>query len=170
MPSPRAPETLAAAVVNSLSPSLPHCREAARELRLEVSKTPMLFVVDPVHPVALATLPEFPCRAAASSRRSAAWPPLSPPLLASPARAPHVDAIRASNRVPEPEFVIAGELRRCSPPATTVSRRPPPLSRAHASSAAGSRSDAPDSIPPPAPPANSCKADLSQLGQTQPAL
>jgi hypothetical protein len=44
---------------------------------------------------------------------------------------------------------LAGELRRCSPPATAISCRPPPTGRSHASSAAGSRSNAPDLNPLP---------------------
>jgi hypothetical protein len=49
---------------------------------------------------------------------------------------------------------LAGESRRRSPPATIAFRRLPPLSRALASSAAGSRSDAPDSISSPVLPTN----------------
>jgi hypothetical protein len=98
----RAPQILAAAAFDSLPPPSFRRREVARELRLKVSKTPMLFVVDPMHPVALATSPELPCRAAASSRRSAALPPLSPPLLASPPHALHVGVFRVPNRAPKP--------------------------------------------------------------------
>jgi hypothetical protein len=49
----------------------------------------------------------------------------------------------------KPRLGLAGELRRRSPPATAVSRRPPPLSRSRASVAVRSRSNAPDLIQPP---------------------
>jgi hypothetical protein len=55
-------------------------------------------VVIPEHPVALEPSPELPCRAAASSRRSAASLPWPLALLAPRARAPRLDATRASNR------------------------------------------------------------------------
>jgi hypothetical protein len=106
---------------------------------------PMLFVVDPVHPVALVTSLEFPYRAAASSRRSAALPPLSPPLPASPPRALCIGILRALTRAPEPEIEPAGEPRHRSPSAAAVGLRAPPsplLSRLRTFSAIGSRSDA----------------------------
>jgi hypothetical protein len=101
-------------------PALPRRQGARPETRKEVRDPPALLVFVPGHPVALGTSPEFPCRATASIRRSATLPPLSPPLLASPARASRVDAVRASKRASEPEFVIAGELRHRSPPATAA--------------------------------------------------
>jgi hypothetical protein len=48
-----------------------------------------------------------------------------------------------------PGLGLAGELRRRSPPATAVSRRPPSLSRSHAFVAIRSRSNALDLIQPP---------------------
>jgi hypothetical protein len=135
-----------------------------------VSRPPV--PLDDVHvlPVALAASPELSCRVAASSRRSAALPPLSPPLLASPPCALHVDASRASNHALEPEIEFAGEItaqRSCRPLAAGFA---PPLAACkcfwppdrdsthlvqpaaplnlHASCAVGSRSDVSDSNPP----------------------
>jgi hypothetical protein len=56
----------------------------------------------PEHPVALEPSLELPRRAAASSRRAAASPPRLLALLASRARAPRLDAIRASSRGQKP--------------------------------------------------------------------
>jgi hypothetical protein len=67
--------------------------------------------------------------------RSVASPSLPPPLVASPTRVLRVDAFRASKRAPEPEFVIAGELRHRSPPATAARAA---AQRLQASLAAGS--------------------------------
>jgi hypothetical protein len=103
----------------------------------------------PVHPVALEPSPEIFSRAAAPSVRLAATPPRPPPHLASRAHAPRIDATRASNRAPEPWIGVAGESRHHSLPAAAVGLRSPPPRRLHVSLAAGSRSDAPDSIPLP---------------------
>jgi hypothetical protein len=124
------PQTLAAVAVDcSLSQSFRR-REAARELRLEVSNPPVPFVEELVHRGALSDLAGDRTRAAASTGRFAASPPRSPPLPASPLRAPRVGALRAPNRGPEPWI---GSRRRAPLPATAVSRRPPPLSRSRAS-------------------------------------
>jgi hypothetical protein len=96
------PQTIAAAAVDcSLSQSFRR-REAARELRLEVSNPPAPLVVELVHRGALATSPEFETRAAASTTSLAASPPQSLPPVASPACALRVDALSALNRAPEP--------------------------------------------------------------------
>jgi hypothetical protein len=79
---------------------------------------PLVLLDDvPTHPVALATSPEFPSRAAASSARAAATPPLSPPLPALLPRAPRIGVFRASTCAPEPEIELAGEPHRRSPSA-----------------------------------------------------
>jgi hypothetical protein len=62
------------------------------------------------------TSPEFVTRAAASSHRSAVSPPQPSYPTAPPPCALHVDAFRASNHAPEPEFEIIGESRCRSPP------------------------------------------------------
>jgi hypothetical protein len=79
-----------------IPPPLRH-RGIAQELRKEVRSSPVPLVVIPEHPVALEPSPELPCRAAASSRRSAASPPRPLALLAPRARPPRLDATRASN-------------------------------------------------------------------------
>jgi hypothetical protein len=75
--------------------------------------------------------PEFPSRAAASSARAAATPPLSLPLPALPPRAPCLGVLRVLTRAPEPKIELAGELRRRPPPAAAIGRHvPPPASPA----------------------------------------
>jgi hypothetical protein len=78
-------------------------------------------------------------RAASSTGRFAFSPSQPPPLVASPARAPHVGALRAPIRGRKPKI---GSRRRAPPPR-----------RLHAFLAVRSRSNAPDRIPPPALPA-----------------
>jgi hypothetical protein len=118
-------QTLAsAAAVESPPPPPSRRRKAVQDLRLEVSNPPAPFVFVLGH---REILPEFPSRAAASSGRSAASPPLSPPLVASLLCALRVDVPRALSRAPEPEIEFAGELRRRSPPPAAVGRRAPPL-------------------------------------------
>jgi hypothetical protein len=88
-----------------------------------------------------------PSCAAASTRRSAATPPRSLSLLASPACARHVDAFSALNLGLELEIEFTGEVtapRRRSPPAAAVGLRTPPPRRLLASRAIGSRSSVPD--------------------------
>jgi hypothetical protein len=85
---------------------------------------------------ALAPSPEFPCRAAASTRRSAALPPLRLPLLASPACACRVDAFSAQNRGLELEIKFAGEVT------ARAAASPLAAGRTLASVATGSRSSA----------------------------
>jgi hypothetical protein len=135
-PPPLAPHLTrnpSAAAFDSAPSSSSRRRGAAPELRQEVSIAPVPLVVDPVHRVTLAASPEFLSRAATPSRRSAAWPPLSPLQLASCACTLHEDATRASIRAPEPWIGFAGEpaaarcrvadaLRR---PATCTCSRPP---------------------------------------------
>jgi hypothetical protein len=77
--APRPRRNPSAAAFDSLPPPSFRRREAARELRLEVSKMPVLFVVGLVPPVALTTSPEFAPRAAAPSALAAASPPRPPP-------------------------------------------------------------------------------------------
>jgi hypothetical protein len=96
-PPVRRPQTLAAAAVESSPSSSFRRREAARELRLEVSNPLVPFVEDLVHCGTLSDLAGDRTHTAASTGRFAASPPRPPPLPASPLRAPRVGALRASN-------------------------------------------------------------------------
>jgi hypothetical protein len=123
LPVRRRSQTLASATaVESPPPPLPRRREAARELQLEVSFTPASPVVGLVRRSSQEVSPEFRRRAAASSGRSAASLPLSPPIVASPLRALRAGVLRALNRAPEPEIELAGEPRRRSSPSTDALR------------------------------------------------
>jgi hypothetical protein len=103
LPCAAGAKTLAsAAAVESPPPPLPRRREAARELRLEVSYTPALFVFKPEHRGALATSLEYPSRAAALSTCAAASPLLPPPLAASSPPVLHVGVFRAPNHALKP--------------------------------------------------------------------
>jgi hypothetical protein len=120
----RRSQTLAsAAAFESPPPSLPRRREAARELHLEVSFTPASPVIVLMRRSSREVSPEFPSRAAASSGRSVASPPLSPPLVvASPLCALHAGVLRALNRAPEPEIELTGDPCRRSPPSADALR------------------------------------------------
>jgi hypothetical protein len=146
----RLPETLAAAAFDSFPPPSFCRREAARELHLEVSKMPMLFVVDSVHPVALATSPELPCRAAASYTRFAALAALGCFAVA------RVTFWYKERSKSSPLARNRGTPAKAPPLATGRRRWPAPAAaqRSHAFSAAGSRSSGPDLNLPPLSPAD----------------
>jgi hypothetical protein len=125
------------------SPPPPPLRrlEAVLELRLEVSSAPASQVVEFELRRDRKTSPEFVGRAATSTGRSAATPPRPPPHLASRARAPRIDATRASNRAPEPWIGYAGELCRRSPPPAAAHRRLQPAAVALATRTSSRPSD-----------------------------
>jgi hypothetical protein len=93
---------VSAAAVDSPPPPLFRRRDAARELRQEVSFALVSRVVELEHCSALEISPEFPSRAASLSARAAASPSQPPSLLATPTRVLHVGIFRAPNRAPEP--------------------------------------------------------------------
>jgi hypothetical protein len=145
LPVRRRSQTLAsAAAVESPPPPPSRRRKAVQDLRLEVSNPPAPFVVVLGHRSAREISPEFPSRAAASSSRSAASPPLSPRLVALLLRALRVDVPRALNRAPEPEIEFASELCCRSPPAAAVGRSAPPPRRLQSTVAVRSRSNTPN--------------------------
>jgi hypothetical protein len=102
-PSCAVAETLAFAAAFDSSPLPPFCRrEAAQELRQEVSFTPVSCIVELGHRSALVTSPDYPSRAAALSACAAASPPQPPSLVAPPPHALHVGVFRAPNRALKP--------------------------------------------------------------------
>jgi hypothetical protein len=107
------------------SSSQSHRREAVQGLRHEVRNPHTSLVAVPTHRSTRKPSPKFPSRTAASSARSAASPPLPPPLVASPFRAPRPRLKSCSGALDRvrrlaPPPLAAGRRRRTTPSATQL--------------------------------------------------